>query len=56
MRNIAEYPVTKEEIASCLVDLSDSFLEDGKIGDMRPYLLGIAAQIVIKSDWKQEEI
>jgi hypothetical protein len=42
------HPVTREEIVNCLRQLSSRYADEMLIGDMRPLLLGIAAQVVGK--------
>lgn len=54
MRNIVEFPVTKQEIYECLERIQHDLMEEGRIGDMRPYLVDLALGIILKSDWKQE--
>lgn len=39
MRNLAEYPVTHEEKIALLEKLRVEFMDEGRIGDMRPLLL-----------------
>ena len=51
MRNIKEYPITREEIIACLEDVISSLiygLKSGSspIGDMRPLLLRKAIDII----------
>ena len=48
MRNLMAHPVTREEIVNFLRQLSSDFANEMRIGDMRPLLLGIAAQVVGK--------
>ena len=47
MRNLVEFPVTKEEVVSCLLDMANDLVnvdpENVLIGDMRPLILRIAA-------------
>ena len=47
-RNLVKYPVTREEIVDCLCNLSADLSAEVIIGDMRPYLLKIAAEIIAK--------
>ncbi len=51
MRNLLEYPITKEEIAECLDKLAmDIGYEDGfACGDMRPLLLAAAKEVILAS-------
>ena len=42
MRNLLEYPITRDEVIECLTKLRESILEEGCIGDMRPLLLTVA--------------
>ncbi len=42
MRNLAQYPVTFEEVMGCLETLKQQHLDEGRIGDMRPKLLQTA--------------
>lgn len=46
MRNLRDYPITKEEIIAFLVNLADKYATDGGIGDIRPSLLREAAKHV----------
>lgn len=48
MRNIIEYPATINEIVECLQNVSENFSNGSEIvcGDMRPYLLSLAAKIL----------
>lgn len=39
MRNILQYPMTYEEAIGILDELSNSLLDKGTIGDIRPYAL-----------------
>lgn len=50
MRNLLEYPVTREEIIELLLQLSQQFSEEFSCGDMRPLLLQIAAKAVKEAD------
>jgi hypothetical protein len=49
MRNLHEYPVTKEEILDYLARLQDEVIKEDGIGDMRPLLLAKARQIIEQS-------
>lgn len=44
MRNLAEYPVTFEEVTEFLTELRDSFMSEEKCGDMRPLLVDWALE------------
>ncbi len=46
MRNLKEYPVTKDEIVALLEDYQALALRRGGIGDMRPTLLSEAIKHV----------
>ena len=50
MRNVVEYPITLDEIATTLRRMSDDLTnvpaDDMPIGDMRPWLLAKAASLV----------
>jgi hypothetical protein len=47
-----EFPITKAEIVKCLTDLAAEFLAEGGIGDMRPSLLRLAADIIQKQPFE----
>lgn len=51
MRNTEKYPITTQEIVSCLLELSDELANQRplRIGDMRPLLLQKAAEIVAQA-------
>lgn len=49
MRNIAEYPITKEEILECLLSISEDINKYKRVGDMRPIFLRLAAEAVKQS-------
>ena len=53
MRNILKYPVTTQEIVECLTKLSDEILDEGRMGDMRPLLLTMAARYLIENQPKE---
>lgn len=38
MRNLAEHPVTREEIVESLLRSADNFVLENRLGDMRGYL------------------
>ena len=44
MRNLAQYPITDDEIIECLSDLANEILSEKIPGDMRPALLRAAAE------------
>jgi hypothetical protein len=46
MRNLLEYPITKEEIVECLAELARTFDNLELCGDMRPLLLKRAIKII----------
>jgi len=46
MRNLLQYPVTKSEIVECLRKESEAARNAEIIGDMRPYLLKKAADVI----------
>lgn len=46
MRNLKQYPVTIDEIQKALNEQADELLKLENIGDMRPYLLRLAARII----------
>jgi hypothetical protein len=46
MRNLMEYPITTDEIISCLRELVDALNAKARIGDMQPILLYLAANII----------
>lgn len=52
MRNLAQYPITAEEIVECVNRLKDEAQKrvevDHICGDMTPLLLTVASQIVAK--------
>ncbi len=55
MRNLLEYPITKQEIVDCLDDIIASLNYGNKnaespIGDMRPLLLAKAKEIILRED------
>lgn len=56
-RNFAEYPVTVEEIVECLKQFQESvsYEKTGLIGDMRPYLLELAIDVVMKREKIDQE-
>jgi xanthine dehydrogenase iron-sulfur cluster and FAD-binding subunit A len=47
-RNLIKYPVTREEIIDCLTTLSADIIKEERVGDMRPSLLTLAAEIIAK--------
>jgi hypothetical protein len=49
MRNLLDYPITKEEIVQCLLHLSNELSKDELVGDMRPILLETAARLINES-------
>jgi hypothetical protein len=49
MRNIVEYPITTKEIVDCLLLLAKELNAEGAVGDMRPLLLKMAAERVMKN-------
>lgn len=56
MRNLLEYPLTKEEIVTTLRNEARHHSEMGGIGDITPVCLEAAAQIVEASFLMIEEI
>ena len=46
MRNLAEYPITEREIVDGLTRLAVELEKAGRLGDMRPLLLRVSAEIV----------
>lgn len=46
MRNLVEYPVTKDEIMENMDRLSQEILKEGGVGDMRPLLLREASKLI----------
>jgi len=46
MRNLRQYPVTKSEIVECLRKQSEAARNTEIIGDMRPYLIMKAADVI----------
>lgn len=46
MRNLAQYPISREEISRLLTSLAEEFAAEQRLGDMRPLLLREAARIV----------
>ena len=46
MRNIVQYPVTKEEIVMVLSSIKDSINDEELIGDIRPYIIDIVIDYV----------
>jgi hypothetical protein len=50
VRNLVQHPITSDEIAHCLRELSYQLNGEGKIGDMRPLLLTTAANVVVAAD------
>lgn len=51
MRNIREYPVTKEEMVRVLTEESQRILTEMRMGDMRSMIFSLAATIVAESDF-----
>ena len=47
-RNLIKYPITREEIIDCLTTLAADIIKEEKVGDMRPSLLTLAAEIIAK--------
>jgi hypothetical protein len=48
MRNLVEFPITKEEIIGLLRRLQEDFQAEEKIGDMRALLLERTIKIIEK--------
>jgi len=48
MRNLAQYPATREEVLALLDELTATFNAEGNVGDMRPLLLSYAREVVRK--------
>ncbi len=46
MRDLHTYPITYKEISSCLDRLADEINKEELVGDMRPTLLKVAANMV----------
>jgi hypothetical protein len=46
MRNLIEHPPTKQEVVKCLSDLRIALTSTESVGDMRPLLLQIAAEVI----------
>ncbi len=50
MRNLNEYPITRQEIIECLAKLRDERdqenEESGRVGDMCPLLLQAAIEVI----------
>ena len=61
MRNLLQYPVTKQEIINCLKEFAAEASPEESCGDMRPLLLAEAILIIDKmyasykifSTWKE---
>lgn len=57
MRNLVEFPVTKDEIVRCLLDLAYNRIKENVtevlVGDMTPLLRTTAAQIISELDETQ---
>lgn len=60
MRNTLKYPVTKKEIMNCLERFMfelghnpDGSHKEERIGDIRPWLLSEAIDVVEKSDYNE---
>ena len=60
MRNLAAFPVTKDEVIECLKRVSDEKVRDKNgeliIGSMDPYLLQIAAETIQRHGIECEEL
>lgn len=48
VRNILEYPVTKQEVLDALKKAELTFLREELIGDIRPYALSLAFEWIEK--------
>ena len=48
MRNLLQYPVTKQEIINCLKEFAAEVSPEESCGDMRPLLLAEAILIIDK--------
>jgi len=46
MRNLKEFPITKDEIIDCLRQLQEDIIKEDLVGDMRPILLEEAMDII----------
>lgn len=50
MRNLTRYPITLDEIESCLAQIRDELIQKGedelRVGDMRPLLVDAAITII----------
>jgi len=57
LRNLVEFPVTKDEIVRCLLDLAYNRIKENVtevlVGDMTPLLRTTAAQIISELDETQ---
>lgn len=56
MRNLAEYPMTRQEIVECLDRLGREFAAELRCGDMRPVLLEAAARLIEKGGRPDEVV
>lgn len=52
MRNLRQYPITKQEILECLSTLAQDMLKEKRVGDMRPSLLQEASKIVEEAKYE----
>ena len=55
-RNLAEYPITEEEIRDALRQQADEIEKEMRIGDLRPLLFRTAANIVMRAKFATYDI
>ena len=55
-RNLAEDPITVEEIRDTLRTMADQIESEKHIGDLRPLILRTAANIVLRAKFSTHDI